>query len=157
MYNLSYVHLFSPKNERNGSLIDESGSAQEDPLGKVRTILKNAYSNPACSNESIKTIVHQTASAHSDDLGHLAEFWLLLAVGEVFAHPRQTYGHNAGAYRSKAKQCSDITSDLVSNYITLIEETSSLRTGRSDIQTHIAVKFAKEPFEQLKRQLAFSI
>jgi hypothetical protein len=137
-------------------LIDESDTAPEDPLDKVRTELMKLYEDNNASCDSIRASVRKTEIEHKLALGHLAEFWLLLSVGEVLAHPTQTYGHNAGAYRCNAVQCDDISSEVILKHSLLIGDLLSARSGRSNVRVHVAAIWAKRPYHELARDIVYT-
>lgn len=137
-------------------MIDESKTAPEDPLDEVRTELIKLYEDNNTSCDSIRASVRKTETEHKATLGHLAEFWLLLSVGEVLAHPTQTYGHSAGAHRQRAAQCDDISSEVVLTHGKLIGDLLPRRSGRSNVRAHVAAIWAKRPYEELAKNLEYA-
>lgn len=155
VYNLSYVLLFTTTTERNGSL-NGSDTAPDDPLSEVRTVLMKLYEDNDTSCDSIRASVHKTETEHKATLGHLAEFWLLLSVGEVLAHPTQTYGHSAGAYRHNAVHCDDISSEVILQSGELVGDLLPARSGHSNIRGHVAAIWAKRPYDDLAKKLEYA-
>jgi hypothetical protein len=108
-----------------------------------------AYEDPAASPAAIGELVDAVLRVHAAELGHLAEFWLLLSLGEALAHPRQTFGHNAGNYRHRSLNCTDISDEKLLQYGSLIHQLIPARSHPSDIRAHVASIWAKRQFVEL--------
>ena len=112
-----------------------------------------SYKDPNTGTRRISALVSKIESEHKATLGHLADFWLLLSVGEALAHPTQTYGHNAGNYRHKALRCDDISSTAFLTYGKLVDELLSTRSHPSDIRANVARIWAKRRYDELANGL----
>lgn len=100
-----YVHLLlldpQRQNERNGSLIDGSDLAADDPLKSVLEGLATFYKE-TFTRRLISAKVKELADAHQEAFADRAMFWYTLAVGIEIADPR-SYGRAANPYFAKAQ------------------------------------------------------
>ena len=127
-------------------MIEGSDSTPEDPLAELREQVNAKCRDMNVANEALGKMAATTAYRDGVQFGHLAEFWLLLSVLEVVAHPLEISGHAAGSFRDKAKDCDDVSSDLFRQYGQLVVELLHVRADSSDQRKHIAAIYAKRPY-----------
>lgn len=138
----------------------ESEVSLGDPLKVVRDELTELYESDNVHADTINRRIGEIKGAYSTTLGHLAEFWLLLAVGARLAKPLPINGHVSGIYVSKAYSIADKCTFLsdeeyeemqkkyMDMLVTLLKKRAARPTSRVTIAKSIEYQRAADVFKR---------
>lgn len=98
------------------ALIQKLEQDTQDPLDPVRCQLELLYEDSQVRSTEMLPVLQATEAAYKEELGHRAEFWLLLAVGHRLVAPYPVYGNPSSSYYGRADGCQDLDTVM---YLTL--------------------------------------
>lgn len=138
----------------------ESEAALDDLMKVVRDELTELYRSENVHADTITERIGEIKKAYSGSLGHLAEFWLLLAVGARLAKPFPINGHASSIYIGKAysaaEKCVTLSEDeyetmqrqYMEMLIAQLHKRADRPTSRVTIAKAIEYKRVAEIFER---------
>jgi hypothetical protein len=114
----------------NGSLVDESTTQAGATLESIEKMMTELYATEF-SRTIIGQAVRKIEDSHHATLGDHAQFWTLLGVGEILAHPK-SYKDKVAHYLMQAEDCPDKSDNLRQSFFTALQEELKRRYDADD-------------------------